>query len=135
MKNLNPLLHQCTGLDRCYLKVLKPRLEALNAALPGRLCFTDIDGMLEIDGRLLFVEWKRGMTIPQGQDIAFRGMTRGNQNTVLVISGTLPEMEVARYCVYVRGGQCSWHTADLAEVQEWIRFWVDETREKNRRFM
>jgi hypothetical protein len=61
----------------------------LSDTLPGKLGFTDIDGVMERHGYFLFLEKKRvGVKIPTGQRILFEKLSQLPKTTVLIFWGT-----------------------------------------------
>jgi hypothetical protein len=119
----------------CFNKVHRPRFEELNDLLPGKIAFSDVDGIVEINGRALMLEWKGlGVPTPMGQHIMFRRLTMGGNITVFVIEGAAHDMTVESLTVYengtivgeeVSGGR---KNADLDTLKKWISFWTDWAR-------
>ena len=90
--------------DGCYRRLGQPDLTVLDECFPGRIGMTDVDGLVEIDGQFLFIEWKRRGDVPAGQRIMFERLTRHPEFTVLVILGDPATMAVERYDVFKDGG-------------------------------
>ena len=73
------LRHDCSR-SGCYKETL-PDWGVLAGCFPGRIAPTDLDGIVELRGRVLILEWKRpDGRIPRGQEIllerlAARGLT------------------------------------------------------------
>mgnify|MGYP001613461441 CR=1 FL=1 len=71
----------------CYLKYL-PDWGFLDGCFPRKIEPSDIDGCVELNGRLLFLEWKRaGATLKTGQRKMFEAATRHGNIAVFVIFG------------------------------------------------
>lgn len=67
----NPMKWDCEERG-CFNRKMRPKLEEFAACLPGRIAFTDVDGIVEIGGRFLMLEWKsRPGRIATGQRIMF----------------------------------------------------------------
>ena len=53
----NPLRWDC-GKSGCFNKILRPRIEEFAGCFPGRISLSDIDGIVEVGGFFLLLEWK-----------------------------------------------------------------------------
>ena len=111
--------------DGCYRRLGQPDLTVLDECFPGRIAMTDVDGLVEINGRFLFIEWKRRGEVPAGQRIMFERMTKHPEFTVLVILGDPRSMVVERYDVYRDGQRRGWRDCNLPELKRHIRAWAD----------
>lgn len=72
----------------CF-RQLCPKLGAFDDCFPGRIGMSDIDGVVELGGSFLFLEWKsRAGAIPTGQRIMFQNLTALSPRiTVIVVTG------------------------------------------------
>ena len=52
--------YDCKTGDNCFLQKHLVDFTKLNEVIPGKNGFTDIDGVVDIDGRILFLEFKTG---------------------------------------------------------------------------
>ena len=52
--------YDCKSGDNCFLQKHLVDFSILNGVIPGNNGFTDIDGVVDIDGRILFLEFKTG---------------------------------------------------------------------------
>ena len=111
--------------DGCYRERGQPDLTVLDECFPGRIAMTDVDGLVEINGRFLFIEWKRRDDVPTGQQIMFERMTRHPEFTVLVIVGDPATMAVKRYDVFRDGARKGWRDCDLSELKRHVGGWAD----------
>jgi hypothetical protein len=86
------LRHDCAR-SGCYKETL-PDWGVLDGCFPGRIAPTDIDGVVEVRGRVLVLEWKRPEgRLPQGQAILIdRLVAKGF--TVFVIWGPTAAAEL-----------------------------------------
>ncbi len=76
--------HDCKGGRKCYLKSL-PDWGFLKDCFPRKIEPTDLDGLVEINGRALILEWKRtGARMTDGQRYALEGLTRGGKDDIVV---------------------------------------------------
>jgi len=119
----NPLLWDCKK-DGCFNKQCRPKIEVFCDCFPGKINFGDLDGIVEINGKALILEWK-GFTenIPTGQKIMYQRITLTKIVTVIVIIGNPVTMECEKYCLFFKGKQFIWVNADLLEIKERIKDW------------
>ena len=110
--------------DGCYRRLGQPDLTLLDECFPGRIAMTDVDGLVEINGRFLFLEWKRQGEVPAGQRIMFERLTRHPEFTVLVILGDPASMAAERYDVFQGGRRRGWRDCDLPELRRHVRAWA-----------
>lgn len=84
MSTGNPLRHNCDR-DGCWNLTERPPIHEFHDCFPRGINFGDIDAAVEINGRILYVEWKRdGADIPHGQRLLHdRLVARGD--TVIVV--------------------------------------------------
>ena len=111
--------------DGCYRRLGQPDLTVLDECFPGRIAMTDVDGLVEINGRFLFIEWKRRGDVPAGQKIMFERLTKHPEFTVLVILGDPASMTVERYDVFRNGRRRGWRDCDMRGLKHHIRAWAD----------
>ena len=79
------LRHDCAR-SGCYKETL-PDWGVLAGCFPGRIAPTDVDGVVEIHGRVLVLEWKRPAgRLLMGQEILLKHLARTGF-TVFVIWG------------------------------------------------
>lgn len=111
--------------DGCYRDLGQPDLTVLDECFPGRIAMTDVDGLVEINGRFLLIEWKRRGDVPIGQRIMFERLTRHPEFTILVILGDPRTMVVERYDVFRGGRRRGWRDCDLSEIKRHVRTWAE----------
>lgn len=116
-----------TANGRCYVAQHMPDWAILNGCFDcksPKIRVTDIDGAVEINGHVLFLEWKgRDSELSGGQAIAFRKMTASAPTTrVLVLYGD--KGEPSRATVFVNGRQENYPEANLERVRDFCRRWA-----------
>ena len=111
--------------DGCYRRLGQPDLTVLDECFPGRIGMTDVDGLVEINGRFLFIEWKRRGDVPAGQRIMFERLTRHPEFTILVVLGDPGTMTVERYDVFKDGRRRGWRDCDLCTLKRRVSAWAD----------
>ena len=109
----------------CFNKARRPKIEVFHDALPGKISFGDVDGIVEIEGNALVLEWKgEGAPIAKGQEIMWKRLTRNGVFTVFVIEGDAKTMETFSVRMFFRGKLHDAEKADLEAVKAKIARWV-----------
>jgi len=115
--------YQCdTRCGRCYAQDHMPDWSILDGCFPSRIRPSDIDGAVEINGRVLFLEWKgRDAPLTRGQERMFLTMTRdAPTQQVLVVFGEKGRPE--RAILFYRGTRAYRPRATL----DWLRWYCSE---------
>ncbi len=89
----NPLRWDCEK-QGCFNQKKRPKIEIFADCLPGKIALGDVDGLVEIQGNLLFLEFKEHGRIPRGQQILFERLTRLCPATVLVVEADTETMDI-----------------------------------------
>ena len=117
--------------DGCFNDVCRLRFSDLEDALPGRLGFSDVDGITEVNGRALLLEWKKpGTPLPQAQHIMYSKLTKSDVLAVFVVHGdasTRP-MTVERLQCYWAGRPGAAYECDLDGLKQRITAWFNWAR-------
>lgn len=125
MDGYNPIYWKCDEWG-CWNKVCRPKLEMFCECFPGNINYGDNDGLVEINGYLNFLEWKKpGGELQLGQKILFERITQREGNVAFIVEGDPETMETNRYQIFFRGKQGKWKTGDFEEVKERIKAWAD----------
>lgn len=120
----NPMRWDCEHRG-CWKAKCSPNIEYFAHALPRKLAFSDLDGIAEVNGHFLILEWKsHGGELPTGQRILFERLTRlSSKISVVVVDGD-PETMETRQVKYVHGGRYSeWRECDLEGLFDRIQKW------------
>ncbi|MEX0718039.1 MAG: hypothetical protein WD066_15705 [Planctomycetaceae bacterium] len=120
----NPMRWECR-LQGCFNRVKRPKIEELASSLPRKIGFSDVDGIVELGGNLLVLEWKENRFIPRGQRLLYERWTRFGPATVLLVVGDAESMSVEELAVVHSGCIEDWQPATLDMLQEEIREWAD----------
>ena len=125
----NPMRWDCAK-SGCYNKLLRPRIEEFAECFPGRIAMSDVDGVVEIAGHFLFLEWKaNGGSVSTGQRIMFERLTSLSRKvTVIVVKGHPREMTIDDVQVFHCGLGATPETCDFNELKTRIRAWTDRAR-------
>lgn len=120
----NPMRWDCQR-QGCFNIRKRPKIEIFADCLPGRIAFGDVDGIVEINGNLLLLEWKDHQAISTGQRILFERLTRLCPATVLIVEGDAEFMTIDSIRVAWDGRIGPPQPADLDGLREMIRAWAD----------
>ena len=120
---VNPMRWDC-GKQGCFNIKKRPKIEFLADCLPGRIAFTDVDGLVELKGNLLFLEWKEHGGLGIGQRILFKQLTRFCPATVLVIEGNAEDMTVNSIRIVWNGKIGPQETRDFNDLRIMVSQWA-----------
>lgn len=125
MGRANPLRWDCDSKG-CFNLKKRPKIELFAECLPGNMAFGDIDGIAELNGNFLLLEWKQSISgdIGRGQAIMYERMASNPAWHVFVIVGDPETMKIERYAVFHSGKMSRWKPANIDDVKERIRGWV-----------
>lgn len=102
-----------------------PKLGAFDPCFPGKIGMSDVDGIVEIAGHFLMLEWKaQGGSVTTGQRIMFERLTALSPHlTVIVVSGHPRELTIKSVQVFHGGAAAAPETCDfdglMARVHRW----------------
>lgn len=118
----------CREKGKCF-RNLCPKLGVFDGCFPGKIGMSDVDGMVEIAGRFLFLEWKSdGGHLTTGQRIAFERLTSLSTDpmkvTVIVVSGNPETMAVQRMQLFHSGKSQGVFDCDLDGLQQRMADWA-----------
>lgn len=120
----NPLRWNCET-DGCFNKKQRPKIEEFHACFPGNISMGDLDGIVEIAGNALMLEWKAfTLDIPMGQSIMYERLTKGGAVTVALVFGNAETMEVQAFAKYFDGVFTTWENSDLNGVKKRFGSWA-----------
>jgi hypothetical protein len=105
----------------CYYDQL-PDWSDINDSFPDKIRPTDIDGMVEINGNVLFLEQKSvGAPITAGQARAFCELSKKDRTTVVAMRpGMQFEFEAL---FYVNGSGSGWQEIYRSDLLRWFELW------------
>jgi len=127
MSGENPMRWDCERRG-CFNKKKRPKIEQFSECLPGKCAFGDVDGLAEINGHGLFLEWKPApVDIRTGQRLTYERLTKTSLISVICIAGDAESMVVTHQAKFFRGKFYPWKTASIEDVKKSIRSWVKWT--------
>ena len=123
--------HNCeTG--GCYLKVQTPDWGFLDNSFSGKIRVSDIDGIVEANGKLLILEWKgSGVPITKGQEIMFKKCTERNDIYVFVINGSAKESFVDYIRIFANGKIIFEDNCTNKQLQKYCNSWEIKARNES----
>ena len=124
----NPLRWDCIK-QGCFNLKRRPKIQVFADCFPGRINFGDVDGIVEINGKALLLEWKtKNVKLPTGQRIMYEQITKTGDITVVCVVGNAETMECESSFFFYRGKQYPTKDCDLQSVKERIRKWVNSVK-------
>lgn len=126
-----------SALDRCCEKYgcakvfLDPKLHSFDDCFGGKIRMGDVDGAVERNGLILWVEWKRGAVL-ETFDRQFSAQVRqaraftlnSPRQTFVFVLGDPLAMRVEAFRVMHNGEwRREWEAADLDGFKDWLRLW------------
>lgn len=132
--------HSCEkyGCARCYLD---PKLRVFDDCFGGHIRMGDLDGCVERNGHILWLEWKRGADLQAFDDQhvaqlrmaqAFTSNAPGKQTFVFVI-GDPVAMRVERFRVLENGAwKWGWQNADTERFKKFLQWWFEQANASQR---
>jgi hypothetical protein len=122
----NPLRWDCAKRG-CFNLKRRPKIELFADCFPGRMSFGDVDGIVEVAGNALLLEWKsEERDLPAGQRILFERLTRNSPVSVLIVVGDAETMVIEAVAFFFEGTRSppeGFHPADLEAVKDHLSTW------------
>ncbi|MFT3871097.1 MAG: hypothetical protein QM714_00390 [Nocardioides sp.] len=113
------------SMDGCYHESLPDWEDICTTVFPRGIYPTDVDGMVEMNGHLLFLEQKGpGVGIDTGQRLAMRHLANlSTKVTVLFMRpGKASDLEVLLYRRDVEA--MGWQPWTRPQLLDWLRHWA-----------
>lgn len=121
--------HDCKASGVCWLKS-QPDWKMIEDCFPGKIRPGDVDGLVEVNGNLLLIEWKNpGDHLEHAQDIAFTKGSLHNRLTAVHVAGQASVPSVTEFTVYANGERSKPKKGDLADFRRFCRLWADAAKD------
>ncbi|WP_227657621.1 hypothetical protein [Candidatus Magnetaquicoccus inordinatus] len=121
----NPFNWDCDR-DGCFNDKKRLQLDVFGECFPDNIQMGDVDGIVEINGRFLMLEWKSNARLSTGQRIMFERITRFSPADVVVVVGDAATMQPVQYRHFWEGRCSEWFFGSLEAVKylfkKWARF-------------
>lgn len=114
------------GKRGCYNVKHRPKIEEFAECFPGKISMGDVDGLVEINGHFLLLEWKSvSKDLGYGQRKTYEQITASSPVVVMVVTGNPETMVVEKYSIFRKGKQGGDIPASLDDVKARIKSWSD----------
>jgi len=122
----NPLRWNCEK-QGCFNLKRRPKIEVFADCFPGRINFGDVDGVVEVGGNTLFLEWKTAACqLSTGQRLFYQRVTQSGPFSVIIVVGRADTMSVHATSIFDRGiryPQDGYEPADLSLIKQRLTAW------------
>lgn len=116
----------------CFNVKKRPKIEQFCECFPGAISLSDIDGIVEINGYFLILEWKEEpMAIPTGQRIMFGWWVRTGLFTVLCVAGNAETMQIT-HAMHYTAANSQWKPKDFSWCWNFMKRWADWAQKQPR---
>ena len=113
----------------CFNVERRPKIEVFDDCFPGAIAFGDVDAIVEIDGRVMLLEWKGdGGDVKGGQHIMYSKISKQYDVTVCVVHGNAKTMEIDDFSFYLNGELLNARKGGIMDLKRQLRAWVKKTR-------
>jgi hypothetical protein len=124
----NPLRWDCSR-HGCFNVKRRPKIEVFTDCFPGRINFGDVDGIVEVGGNALLLEWKsQAHELPIGQRILYQRLTRCGPVSVMIVIGDAETMFIDATAIFadgVRHPAGGFEPADLDLIKHRLIAWSE----------
>jgi hypothetical protein len=112
----NPLRWDCAR-QGCFNRKRRPKIEVFAECFPGRINFGDVDGIVEIGGNAMLLEWKsEARELPTGQRILYERLTRSGMCSAMIVVGDAETMLVGATSIFDHGIRYPPHGYEPADL-------------------
>jgi hypothetical protein len=110
----------------CFNENCRPKLEVFAGCFPRKINFGDVDGIVELNGRFLLLEWKGpGGTVKLAQLRSYLAFTRQSDgNVVFVVGGAADTMRVSDFAIVWQGKFFPSTPGNLDDLKQRLRAWA-----------
>lgn len=122
----------------CAKLALDPKLHIFDDCFPGHIRMGDVDGSVEINGHILWLEWKVGVDraacdeIHLAQLIQARAFTNNNPKQLFWLVVGCPSTMTVRYVRFMRSGAWTgdWIQCDTERLRGFLRQWASLAKQQ-----
>jgi hypothetical protein len=112
-------------VDGCFNIKKRLKFSVFADCFPRKINFGDVDGIVEIGGHGLTLEWKeRPGILKKGQRVLWENLTRGKMLAVIVVAGDAEDMSVTHQAAYWNGKWRDWRASSIDDLRVSIKKWV-----------
>ena len=110
--------------DGCWKEKNLLDFSVFTGLFPRNINFTDVDGLVELNGKFLLQEWKHQQGLPTGQKLMIERLTRIDEFTVFVVIGSSETMSPTLIQEWHNGTPTKWNSCDQKQLLDRISAWV-----------
>jgi len=119
----NPMRWDCEQRG-CFNKKRRPKIELFSKCFKGKISFGDVDGIVEVNGHALMLEWKTDTKQPtMGQRIMYERLSESSPITIFLIVGDAEMMVVSHFGKFHGGIYTPLVESSLDDVTNRISLW------------
>lgn len=119
----NPLRWDCDKRG-CFNRVKRPKIEVFKSCFPGKISFGDVDGIVEIGGCALLLEWKPSTDeLRDAQRIMYQNLSKDGKFTAIIVVGDAETMAVTHSQYFKYGKRSQWIECDIEHVKKFCIAW------------
>ena len=125
MNGFNPMRHNCES-QGCFNLNRRPKIEVFSECFPRKIAMADVDGVVEMGGRFLFLEWKTpDAPISFGGKLTLSSFSRIPGSIAIAAWGDAKTMEVCKLMLWCGGrGYESPYLPSLEVLKQWMERWA-----------
>ena len=125
IQGYNPMRYDCAK-QGCFNVKRRPKIEVFAECFHGKIAMGDVDGIVEINGHGLLLEWKSSdVELPIGQRIMYARLTRQCRLSVLIVYGNAETMVIRQYAWFADGKLHGVIDATLDALKAAIKSWAE----------
>tara|TARA_R110000868_G_scaffold305823_1_gene566847 strand:- start:412 stop:819 length:408 start_codon:yes stop_codon:yes gene_type:complete len=122
--HFRPMQWVCSK-DGCFNDKHRLDFSEFYDALPGRISFSDVDAITEVNSHALIMEWKSRLgNLPAGQRIMFERLTKGKTFSVLCVVKDPNTHSVTHVGKFFDGKWHGWFVGTNEDVFNSIKKWA-----------
>lgn len=113
--------------DGCWKEKNLLKFDVFAGCFPRDINFTDLDGIVELNGNFLVLEWKNSpCKLPTGQRIMLERMTASGVYSALIVAGDAERMIPSHVQGWWKGRSEAWKPCDIHLLRDRICNWVEQ---------
>jgi hypothetical protein len=117
----------------CFNWQKRPKIEVFAECFPGLINFGDIDGIVEIAGNALLLEWKPAkQEVSTGQRIMYERLTEDGRICVIILAGDARNMSVTHLRYVFLGEFFEWEECSLDAARTSMSDWAEWAKKNSR---
>ena len=135
MSGFNPMRHSCE-YQGCFNLNRRPKIEVFAECFPRKIAMADVDGVVEMGGRFLFLEWKTpNAPISWGGRMTLCSFSKIPGSIAIAAWGNAKTMDICQLMLWW-DGRCyeSPYDPSLERLKTWMERWASFADKKEEFF-